>query len=78
VQRSDRPPHLISPSDVASWLAGSANQRVTYHRTSRDAAERIRRLGVDPERYRVGSFGSGFYTATNEEEEYGPEKVVDE
>jgi hypothetical protein len=39
-------------------------------------AERIRRLGVDLERSRVGAFGSGFYTATTEEEEYGPVRLT--
>jgi hypothetical protein len=76
VQRRDRPPHLISPDDVASWLSNSRNRRATYHRTSREAAERIRRRGVDPEQSRVGSFGQGFYTATVEEEEYGPARVI--
>jgi hypothetical protein len=47
-----------------------------YHRTSAEAAARIRRLGVDPERSRVGSFGCGFYTATVEEEEYDPNGVT--
>jgi hypothetical protein len=76
VQHGDRPPHLISPNEVANWLSGSANHRVTYHRTSTEAAERIRRLGIDPERSRVGSFGCEFYTATVEEEEYGPDGVA--
>jgi hypothetical protein len=76
MQRDDRPPHLISPEDVADWLAGSSVLGATFHRTSREAADRIRRLGADPERSRVGSFGSGFYTATFEEEEYGPALVI--
>jgi hypothetical protein len=76
MHRADRPPHLIAPDEVASWLAGSSLMGATYHRTSRDAAARIRRLGADPERSRVGTFGAGFYTATVEEEEYGPALVV--
>jgi len=76
VQGRDRPPHVISPDEVADWLAGSAVLATTFHRTSRDAADRIRREGVDPERSRAGSFGAGFYTATIEEEEYGPARVV--
>jgi hypothetical protein len=76
VQHGDRLPHLISPDEVADWLSGSANRRITYHRTSAEAAAHIRRLGVDPERSRVGSFGCGFYTATVEEEEYGPDGVT--
>jgi hypothetical protein len=48
----------------------------TFHRTSQEAADRIRRSGVDPERSRVSTFGAGFYTATIEEVEYGPSVVV--
>ncbi|MFN8633330.1 MAG: hypothetical protein U0893_05695 [Chloroflexota bacterium] len=73
---ADRPPHLISPDAVADWLAGSAVLAVTYHRTSRESAERIRRTGVVPARSRVGTFGAGFYTASVEEEEYGPATLV--
>lgn len=73
---SDRAPHLISPDQVADWLAGSSVTGTTFHRTSRESADRIVRNGADPERSRVGSFGAGFYTATVEEEEYGPGCVV--
>jgi hypothetical protein len=76
MQPADRPPHLISPDDVASWLAGSSVLGITFHRTSREAASRICRRGVDPERSRVGAFGAGFYTATIDEAEYGPARVV--
>jgi hypothetical protein len=72
----DRLPHLISPEQVADWLAGSSVMGTTFHRTSREAADRIRRLGPDPERSRVGSFGAGFYTAAVAEEEYEPACVV--
>ena len=76
MQRGDRPPHLISPDEVADWLRSSSVMGPTYHRTSREAADRIRQRGVDPERSRVSTFGAGFYTATIEEEEYGPVVVV--
>jgi hypothetical protein len=72
VQPDDRPPHLISPDEVSDWLAGSYVLAVTYHRTHRSAAAIIRSQGVDPTRSPGGSFGAGFYTATVEEEEYGP------
>lgn len=75
MQPSDRPPHLIAPDQVTSWLAGSSVSATTFHRTSREAADRIHRLGIDPERSQVGSFGCGFYTATIEQEEFGPEPV---
>jgi hypothetical protein len=69
---SGRPAHLIERHEVAAWLADSAVQYVTYHCTSREAAERIKAVGVDPTRSRVGAFGQGFYTSTEEEEEFGP------
>jgi hypothetical protein len=67
---------LIARHEVAAWLADSIIQSVTYHRTSREAAARIRANGVDPARSRVGAFGQGFYTATSEEEEFGPATVA--
>lgn len=71
VQSGDRPPHLIAPDEVADWLVGSANQRVTYHRTSVQAARDIVRRGVDISRSRIGSYGQGFYTATESDPFYG-------
>ena len=46
MQHDDRPPHLISPDEVSDWLAGSSVIGTTFHRTSREAADRIRRLGA--------------------------------
>jgi hypothetical protein len=71
VQRRDRPPHLIAPDEVDSWLSVSANRRVTYHRTSAQAAQAIVQHGVDISRSRIGSYGQGFYTATHTDAIYG-------
>lgn len=49
---------------------------MTYHCTSREAAERIREHGAGPERSRVGAFGQGFYTATVQEGVFGPACVT--
>jgi hypothetical protein len=61
----ERPPHWIRPEEVDAWLADSMNKRVTYHRTTRLAAQNILEGGVDIERSRGGAFGRGFYTATD-------------
>jgi hypothetical protein len=71
VQSGDRPPHLIAPDEVESWLAGSAVATVTFHRTSVQAAQDIVRRGVDVARSRIGSYGQGFYTATETDPFYG-------
>jgi hypothetical protein len=71
VQSGDRPPHLIVPDEVADWLLDSVNGRVTYHRTSVQAAHDIVRRGVDISRSRIGSYGQGFYTATESDPFYG-------
>ena len=63
--RGRRPPHVIAPDEVAAWLADSANKLVTYHRTTREAAADILDRGVDVSRSRIGSYGQGFYTATD-------------
>jgi hypothetical protein len=44
---------------------------VTYHNTSPGAAELIRRLGVNVEASRIGSFGQGFYTTSVPDPFYG-------
>jgi hypothetical protein len=59
-----RPPHWIRPDEVDPWLAASVNKRVTYHRTTREAADNILEHGVDVSRSRRGAYGVGFYTAT--------------
>jgi hypothetical protein len=69
--QSSRPSHLIAPDEVAAWLADSANQRVTYHRTMRTAADDILRRGIDVTRSRIGAYGQGFYTATVAEPQPG-------
>lgn len=70
-QRADRPPHLISPDEVPDWLADSVNGRVTYHRTSKAAAREIMRRGIDISRSRIGSYGQGFYSATETDTYFG-------
>lgn len=62
-ERGDQP-HLIRLRDVAEWLADSVVKGVTLHRTTEQAAARIRDLGVEIEASRISSFGPGFYTAT--------------
>ena len=62
-----RPPHIITPEEVDAWLADSVNQQVTYHRTTRLAAQDILDHGVDVSRSRIGAYGQGFYTATDPE-----------
>jgi len=59
-----RPPHVIAPDEVDTWLADSAVRTVTYHNTDRMAAASIVRDGPKVERSRIGSYGQGFYTAT--------------
>jgi hypothetical protein len=71
VQSGDRPPYLIAPDEVASWLADSVNHRVTFHRTIAQAAEEIRRRGVDISRSRIGAYGQGFYSATEPDAFFG-------
>lgn len=57
--------HLILASEVPGWLVDSVNKAVTYHRTTRAAAQDILEHGVDVARSRIGSYGQGFYTATD-------------
>ena len=76
VQSGDRPPHLIDPDEVADWLLDSVNGRVTYHRTSEHAARDVVRRGVDISRSRIGSYGQGFYTATETDLFYGPVELA--
>ena len=76
VQSGDRPPHLIALDDVGEWLLDSVNGRVTYHRTSVQAARDIIRRGVDVSRSRIGSYGQGFYTATETDPFYGPVEIA--
>jgi hypothetical protein len=76
VRSGDRPPHLIAPDEVADWLLDSVNGRVTYHRTSEQAARDIVRRGVDVSRSRIGSYGQGFYTATETDPFYGPVEIA--
>ena len=71
MQRGDRPPHLISPEDVADWLIDSVNGRVTYHNTSPAAAAVIMQQGVDISRSQIGAYGQGFCTSTEPDDFYG-------
>jgi hypothetical protein len=73
---SGRPAYLIARDEVASWLADSVVKPVTYHRASRQAANRIRADSADPTRSRVRALGQGFCTATREEQEFGPVRIV--
>jgi hypothetical protein len=73
---SEISPHQIRRRDVAAWLAGSAIQAVTYHRTSHASAFDIRNRGVDLTRSQMASFGEGFYTATTSDPLRGPAEVV--
>jgi hypothetical protein len=66
-----RPPHVIAPDEVAAWLANSVNKVVTYHRTTREAAYDILEHGIDIGRSRIGSYGQGFYTATETDPLFG-------
>ena len=75
VQPGDRTSHLITDDEVAAWLLDSANDRVTYHRTSVQNARDIVRRGVDISRSRIGSYGQGFYTATETGPFYGPAEI---
>jgi hypothetical protein len=65
----------IRPSEVDAWLADSLNKRVTYHRTTSEAAQDIVEHGVDIDKSRIGSFGQGFYTATASDPFYGDVEV---
>jgi hypothetical protein len=69
------PPHLIYTDEVDAWLADSMNKSVTYHRTTRGAAQDIVEQGVDITRSRLGSYGQGFYTATARVGFYGDTEV---
>jgi hypothetical protein len=70
-----RPPHIIRPDEVASWLAESVNKVVTYHRTDATAATDIIAHGVDVTKTHIGSFGQGFYTATHSDPFYGEVEI---
>lgn len=74
--RSPWPDHIIPPEDVDDWLADSAVKAVTYHRTSVLSASDVIEHGVDLAKSRIGSFGQGFYTATESDEFYGPAEVA--
>ena len=65
--RARRPEHVISPEEVGEWLADSAVKSVTYHRTTRQAADDIIEHGVDLSKSWRGAYGAGFYTATSTE-----------
>lgn len=71
-----RPPHVITPGEVATWLADSVVTTVTYHRTSPAAARVIVERGVHITRSMIGSFGQGFYTATVPDDFYGDAEVA--
>jgi hypothetical protein len=66
-----RPRHLIDRDEVPGWLADSVNKRVTYHRTTSNAAREIVERGVDVARSRVGAYGQGFYSATRGDPFFG-------
>jgi hypothetical protein len=66
-----RPKHIITTDEVGAWLSDSVVKRVTFHRTSPEAARRIMAEGIDPEASEQGAYGQGFYTATETEEFYG-------
>jgi hypothetical protein len=63
-----RTEHLIAADEVGAWLSDSIVQRVTFHRTSPEAALRILKEGVDPDVSEHGAYGQGFYTATETDE----------
>ena len=71
-----RSPHVIRPDEVDTWLADSVVKRVTYHRTSPEAARSIVERGVSVERSRIGMYGQGFYTLTEPDEFYGEAEVI--
>ena len=70
------PPHIIRPEEVDGWLADSVNKAVTYHRTSHEAARSIKERGVDLSHVWIGSYGHGFYTATEAEVFHGEAEVA--
>jgi hypothetical protein len=67
-----RPPHWIRPDAVDAWLADSVNRRVTFHYTTREAAQEILEHGVDIRRSRIAAYGQGFYTLSVSDPSYGP------
>ena len=73
---ASRPAHFIHPSEVDTWLADSAIETITFHRTSVDAAERIFREGV---RIELGNpeatWGQGFYSSLNPDPGYGEVRI---
>ncbi len=71
-----RPPHVITSAEVGAWLADSVVKTVTYHRTSTADARAIVERGVRIERSRIGSYGQGFYTATEADEFYGEVEIA--
>lgn len=71
-----RPPHVITPGEVATWLADSVVKTVTYHRTSALAARAILRGGARIVWPRGAAFGLGFYTATEVDDFYGDTTVT--
>lgn len=70
------PPHLIRRTDVADWLSDSVVKDVSYHRTTVVAARAVRRLGVQIDASRIGTFGQGIYTATSPDAFFGDGELV--
>ena len=57
--------------EVDAWLAASAVRVLTYHNTDHRSAQHIAAHGVDIARCRVGTYGQGFYTATQPDPFFG-------
>src|SRR4051794_1936927 len=71
-----RPLHVIAREEVDAWLVDSVNKVITFHRTTRWAAQDIIRHGADITRSHIGSFGQGFYTATRSDVFFGEAEVT--
>ena len=72
-----RPPHVITRDEVGAWLAGSAVQVITVHRTDPASARAIVEDGVDIDRTDpYAAWGRGFYSSTRPVPQYGEAGVT--
>ena len=71
-----RPPHVITREEAAAWLADSAVQVITVHRTDPASAHAITTEGVDIARTTADAgWGQAFYSGTRPDPQYGDATV---
>lgn len=70
------PEHVITLEQVQGWLAGSAVQEITIHRTDAESAQSIREHGFLLEQASpTTGWGRAFYSGSRSDPQYGPVEV---